>query len=141
MARIMALDVGSRRIGVAVSDETGLVARPVATIARGAPADVEEIRSLAERLGVGEVVVGLPRNMNGTLGPQAEAVMEFVAELRQHLGLPVHLWDERLTTREAEATLAALELPRRRRKDVVDQVAAVLILQGFLERRRGRSLD
>ncbi len=142
MPRVMALDVGDRRIGVAVSDETGLVARPVTTIARrGRDADVEAIRSLAGSLGVSELVVGLPRNMNGTVGPQAESVADFARELEGRLAMPVHLWDERLSTREAEAVLRAGDVSRRRRRGVVDQLAAVLILQGFLDRRRSRTLD
>ncbi len=137
MTRILGLDPGDRRIGVAVSDELGLVAQGVAVVERTtAEADAEAIAALVERYGASEVVVGLPRNMDGSLGTRAEASLALAADLERRLGVPVRTWDERLTTRAAERALLEGDTSRRRRRRVVDKVAAALILQGYLDRRR-----
>ncbi|CEP67288.1 Resolvase, holliday junction-type, YqgF-like [Moorella glycerini] len=134
--RIMGLDVGSKTIGVAVSDPLGWTAQGVTTIRRKSKAaDVDALKQLVARYGVEEVVVGLPRNMNGTFGPRAEEARAFAARLEAELGLPVHLYDERLTTVAADKILLEADLSRRRRRAVVDQVAASIILQGYLDRR------
>lgn len=137
MARIMALDVGDKRVGVAVSDETGLIPEPKAPIQRShRAADVEAVRALCDTWDVSCVVVGLPLNMNGTRGPQAEKVLKFVQYLEPGLRCPVVTWDERLTTKEAERRLVELDMTRTRRRQVVDGVAAALILEGYLHRQR-----
>ncbi|WP_406676505.1 Holliday junction resolvase RuvX [Moorella sp. ACPs] len=134
--RIMGLDVGSKTIGVAVSDPLGWTAQGVTTIRRkNRAADVEALKQLVDRYGVEEVVVGLPRNMNGTCGPRAAEARAFAARLKAELGLPVHLYDERLSTVAADKILLEADLSRRRRRAVVDQVAASIILQGYLDRR------
>jgi putative pre-16S rRNA nuclease len=134
--RIAALDVGEARIGIAVSDELGLTAQGVGVVQRrGGRHDLE---ALAERLAPYQperLVVGLPLNMNGTEGPQAEKVRAFATRVAEHLGLPLEFSDERLTTVAAERTLLEADLSRRRRRDLVDQVAATLILQTYLDRR------
>lgn len=136
--RILALDVGDRTIGVAVSDTLGIAAHPVETIRRTRPeADLERIRQLVAEREVREIVVGLPRMMDGTLGIQAEKVQAFVEVLAPAVPVPVTLWDERLSTRAAERALIASGLTRKRRKKVVDQVAAVYFLQGYLDHRAG----
>lgn len=131
--RILALDVGERRVGVAVSDEAGLTAQPLTTITRQSPdRDLEAVRRLVEEYGATTLVVGLPLTMNGQVGPQAERVRAFAAGL-EAVGLPIAFWDERLTTKEAERTLLAADVSRRRRRQVRDKLAATLILEGYLE--------
>jgi putative holliday junction resolvase len=134
--RIAALDVGEARIGIAVSDELGITAQGVGVVQRrGGRHDLE---ALAERLAPYQperLVVGLPLNMNGTEGPQAEKVRAFATRVAEHLALPLEFSDERLTTVAAERTLLEADLSRRRRRDLIDQVAATLILQTYLDRR------
>lgn len=133
--RIMALDVGERRIGVAVSDPLGLTAQAHSVFSRRHPeADVAAIAGLAAQLGAERIVVGLPRNLNGTEGPSAKRSREFAASLTRKVEIPVELYDERLTTVEAENILLEGDLSRRKRRAVVDKVAAALILEGYLHR-------
>ncbi|MBI4414598.1 MAG: Holliday junction resolvase RuvX [candidate division NC10 bacterium] len=135
--RILGIDPGEVRLGLAVSDELGLTAQGLPTwVSRGRSADLAHFRSLVKELDVAEVVVGLPRNMDGTLGPRAEAARELARDLGDTLGLPVTLWDERLTTQAATRALTEAGLSRRRRRGRVDAVAAALILQGYLDRTR-----
>jgi putative Holliday junction resolvase len=136
MARRLGLDVGDARIGVALSDETGTLASGLMTLARVGPRkDVRAVVALVRQHGAGEVVVGLPRRLDGTLGAQAEKVLAFVAALRQALPVPVETWDERLSTVEAERALKEAGAKARTRKAAVDRVAATLILQGYLDAR------
>ncbi|HHV57556.1 MAG TPA: Holliday junction resolvase RuvX [Firmicutes bacterium] len=135
--RVMGLDVGTATIGVAVSDELGYTAQGVEVIRRtGLKTDLERLGELARAYQVESVVVGIPRNMNGTYGPAAEEVRRFAQEIKKRLRLPLYEEDERLTTVAAERALLEADLSRRRRRQVVDQVAAVLILQSFLQRRQ-----
>lgn len=135
--RIAGLDVGERRIGVAVSDPLGLTAQGLAVIERtGLEADLAALRRILAGYEVAEVVVGLPRDMSGEEGRQAALAREFAVAAREALGVPVTLWDERLTTLQATRALLEADLSRRRRRQVVDKVAAQLILQGYLDRRR-----
>jgi putative holliday junction resolvase len=134
--RILGLDYGDRRIGVALSDVFGWTAQGLEMIER--KREGEDIRRIAELVKVHEVesiVVGLPKNMNGTIGPRGEICMEFAEELRQTLSMPVHLWDERLTTVAATRTLLEADVSRRKRKLVVDKMAAALLLQNYLDAR------
>lgn len=136
--RILALDVGSRRIGLAVSDVLGITAQPLETLNRtNKRADFAELRKIAQSHDVTEIVVGNPLNMSGEPGQQAEKIAIFVDELRSRLGLPVHLWDERLTSAEAHRILddSGHSKDRMHRKGKVDRIAAVLILQSFMESR------
>jgi len=136
--RILALDVGEKTIGLAVSDPLGLTAQPLTTLRRQSKEkDLAALASLVRQLEVEEVVLGLPRRLNGSLGPEARRVQQLGELLRECLGLPVRYWDERLTTVAAEQALLAADLSRRRRRQTIDQTAACLILQGYLERRRG----
>lgn len=133
--RLLALDVGDRRIGVAVSDPLGLTAQPVETYVRvGYGPDARHVASLCARYGATRVVCGLPRNMDGTRGFQAEKVEAFAEKLAEQ-GLAVEYWDERLTTVVAERTLLEADMRRDRRKGKVDMVAAVVILQSYLDAR------
>ena len=134
--RIAALDVGEARIGVAVSDELGITAQGIGVIRRvGGQRDLEALRALLAPFAPERLVVGLPLNMNGSEGPQAAKVRTFAERAATHLGLPLEFWDERLTTVAAERVLLEADVSRRRRRDVVDKVAASLILQGYLARR------
>jgi putative Holliday junction resolvase len=137
--RLMGLDVGDRRIGVAVSDPLGLTAQPVLTLVRSnRRQDLKSLMRMIRKYGCREVVVGNPLYMSGDQSPQAAKAQGFAQMLREETGLPVHLWDERLTTTEAHRHLHAAGLAGSEHRAVVDQVAAVLILQGFLDTRRGR---
>lgn len=131
--RLAALDVGDVRIGVAVSDELGLTVRGVATIRRvGGRRDLDAVARTLAPFAPARVVVGLPYNMDGTEGRQAARVRRFVAELEPHLGLPIALWDERLTSVAAEEALRAAGLRRDRRRALIDQEAAAVILESYL---------
>jgi putative Holliday junction resolvase len=134
--RVLAIDPGSKRIGLAVSDPLGKIAQPLTRI----PADPAEtlpgrLAELARELEADLVVVGLPRRMDGSSGPEARAARELAARLRQDTGLPVTLVDERLTSVAADRALLAAGHRRRRRRELTDAVAAALILQTFLESR------
>ena len=133
--RYLGLDVGNRRIGVAVSDELGLTAQPVMTLVRkrNRRDDLRSLARLARRFGVAGIVVGNPVHLSGDVNPQAEKTQEFAAELGTLTGLPIHLWDERLTTREAHQILYEAGHARQEHCKVVDQVAATLILKSFME--------
>lgn len=134
--RTMGLDVGSKTIGVAVSDSLGLTAQGITTIyRRNAKEDVNAVKELAQKYEVELLVLGLPRNMNGTYGPQVEMVKSFARKLEKELRLPVCFFDERLTTVAADKALMEADLTRKRRREAVNRVAASLILQGFLDRQ------
>jgi putative Holliday junction resolvase len=135
--RYLGLDVGDRRIGVALSDETGTIAGGLSTLTRTGPRkDVKAVAELVRRHDAREVVVGLPRKLDGTVGEQAQKVLAFMDALRSALGVPVVPWDERLTTVMAGDALIAGGVSRRDRKAVVDKVAAILILQNYLDYRK-----
>lgn len=132
--RSMGLDVGDKTIGIAVSDLLGLTAQGVETIRRtNKKADYARIGELIKEKEVNKIVVGLPKNMNGTLGPQGEKVLEFVEGLKNRFKVEIILWDERLTTVAAERTLIQGDVRRDKRKTVIDMVAATYILQGYLD--------
>ncbi|NGQ94231.1 Holliday junction resolvase RuvX [Brevibacillus sp. SYP-B805] len=134
--RIMGLDVGDRTIGVAVSDEMGWTAQGVETIRRQSnDKDIARLQALIEAYQVAEIVVGLPKNMNGTIGPRGESCQAFAEMVARRTSLPVKLWDERLTTMAAERMLIAADVSRQKRKKVIDKMAATLILQGYLDAR------
>ena len=135
--RIAALDVGDARVGIAVSDELGLTVRGLGMIRRvGGQRDLEALRRLLEPCGPERLVVGLPLNMDGTEGPRARKTRAFGERVGAHLGLPVEFWDERLTTVAAEQVLRDAKVNWRRRKGLVDEVAATVILRDYLAARR-----
>jgi len=134
--RILALDVGMRRIGLAVTDELGVTAQGLRTLERTSRRrDLETLRKIARKYQVAEVVVGRPVHMSGDPSPQSEKVERFVRELGEALGLPIHFYDERLTSWEAHELLDREGLSREEKKGKVDQIAATLILQGYLSAR------
>lgn len=138
--RIMGLDFGSKTVGVAVSDALLLTAQGVEIIRRKEENKLRQtlarIEALIEEYEVEELVLGLPRHMNGTEGVRAELTEEFKEKLERRTGLPVFLWDERLTTVSADKTMMEAGIRRENRKEYVDMLAAVFILQGYLDRRR-----
>jgi putative Holliday junction resolvase len=137
MTRILALDIGDRRIGVALSDSGGILASPFAIIERKAEEDdVQTILDIVSRQGAGEVVIGLPRSMNGTLGEQAKKVMAFVDRLRERTDVSVKLRDERLSTVSAKRLMQASGSRKKGRKVRDDAAAAAIILQGYLDEPR-----
>ncbi|MDI6853955.1 MAG: Holliday junction resolvase RuvX [Deltaproteobacteria bacterium] len=132
--RILALDIGRKRIGLAVSDPLGLTAQGLGVLERkGREADLAYLLEVAREYEVQEILVGLPRHMDGRLGAQAEEILDLARALGEALGAPVATWDERLSTKEAERVLIAADMSRRRRRQVVDKLAAVLILQAYLD--------
>lgn len=134
--RILGLDVGSKRIGVAVSDPLGITAQGLETIQRqNKRQDFERLGQVISQYGVAEIVIGLPLRMSGAEGTQSEKMRQFAEELRRRFTLPVHLWDERLTSAQANRLLRETEMSIQRRGQVVDQMAAVLILQSWMEAR------
>lgn len=139
--RILGLDVGSKTIGVAVSDEMGYTAQGLTTIRRTTEEeDLAVVRGLVAEYGATEVVVGLPRRLDGSLGEAAQGVLAFVERLKEGLGAEVKTWDERLSTVAASKMLIAADVSRKKRKKVIDKLAAVLILQAYLDYRADRTL-
>jgi putative holliday junction resolvase len=132
--RIMGLDYGDKTIGVAISDLMGWTAQGIETIRRS-KGELDRLKELIAQYEVEEIVVGLPKNMDGSLGPRAQMSLEFVQLLIEVTGLPVHSWDERLTTVAAQRTLIAADVSRAKRKLVIDKMAAMLILQGYMDRK------
>lgn len=132
--RILALDPGTKRIGVALSDELGWTAQPLETFERKSlNVDVAHINELVRRHDVREIVVGMPIQLNGRMGPAAQSVQQFVEALQAAVGIPVVAWDERLTTKAAEQMLIEADVSRKKRKGAVDRVAAALLLKSYLE--------
>lgn len=135
--RIMGLDYGTKTVGVAISDPLGFTAQGIETIDRKEENKLRKtlarIEELSKEYQVETIVLGLPKNMNNTLGERAEKTLEFKEMLERRTGLPVVMWDERLTTVEAERTLIESSVRRENRKKVIDKIAAVIILQGYLD--------
>ncbi len=142
MARTMGLDVGTKTIGLAVSDELSITGQALATLRRSTlRADLHALRGLIAEHGVDRIVVGLPLNMDGTEGSRAAACRQFGEALGDASGIAVEYWDERLSTVAAERVLLEGNVSRRKRRDVVDSVAAAIILQGWLDAHRTPSGD
>jgi putative pre-16S rRNA nuclease len=134
--RILGLDVGSKRIGVAISDPLGFTAQGLPTIQRkNKRLDFEQLANLLREYQVAEIVVGYPLRLSGAEGIQSGKMQHFAAELRGKLGIPVHLWDERLTSSQANRILRESEISIKKRGEAVDRLAAVLILQSWMEAR------
>jgi len=134
--RIMGLDVGSKTVGVAISDALGWTAQGIETVKINEEAGdfgIERIKELVKEYAVTEFVVGFPKNMNNTVGPRGEASDNYKKLLEETFNLPVKLWDERLTTMAAERMLIEADVSRKKRKKVIDKMAAVMILQGYLD--------
>lgn len=143
--RVMGLDFGSKTVGVAVSDPLLITAQGLEIIRRKDENKLRQtlarIEELIEEYEVSEIVLGLPKNMNDTIGDRAELTLEFQDKLKRRTGLPVIMWDERLTTVAADRTMMEAGIRREHRKDYVDKIAAVLILQGYLDYRANDLTD
>jgi putative Holliday junction resolvase len=135
--RIMGLDVGGKRTGVAVSDDLGIIATPVAFVQRG-DRDRAAFREIVERFGITRMVAGLPTNMSGTEGPQAQETRDYAEALAADLDLPLDYWDERLTSAIAERRMIEAGVRRSQRKERVDAIAAAVMLQGYLDAEANR---
>jgi putative Holliday junction resolvase len=132
--RILALDVGTKRIGLAISDELGITAQGIETLARrGCRDDIEDLRKLAVRRGVTRILVGDPLHMSGDPSPQGDYTREFARELGRKTGLPIEFRDERWTSKEAERTLRGSGVARGKRKATIDKLSAVILLQSYLD--------
>lgn len=137
MKRIMGLDVGDKTIGVAISDPLGITAQGITTIRRkGINSDFNELDTLIKEYDIAEVVIGLPKNMNNTIGPQGEKVLKFVEKFKKQFNLKTILQDERLTTVSAERLLIGADVSRKKRKEIIDKVAATYILDSYLEKNK-----
>ena len=139
MSRIMGLDFGSKTVGVAISDPLFITAQGIEIIRRKDENHLRQtlsrIEALIEEYEVTEIVLGLPKNMNNTMGVRAELSLDFKEKLERRTGLPVTMWDERLTTVAADKAMMEAEIRRENRKEYVDEIAAILILQGYLDYR------
>lgn len=134
--RVLGLDVGARRIGIAVSDPLGITAQGLETLHRkNKKYDLGWLRRVIREYEIREIVVGLPLRMSGAEGAQADKIQSFAEDLRKHFKIPVHLWDERLTSAEANRLLRETEMSIEKRARAVDRMAAILILQGWMENR------
>ncbi len=134
---ILCIDYGSKTLGIAVSDDLGMMGHGIGTIRRSTKAlDFEALRKHIDRYGVDTILLGLPCNMDGSIGPAAQAVLGFAEELKAELGLPVETWDERLSSFEAEDRLIGADMRSKKRRKVIDTVAAAIILQGYLDHKK-----
>lgn len=133
--RKMGLDLGTKTIGIAISDELGWTAQGIETLKRHETTekDLQRLEKLIHEYEVSEIVLGYPKNMNGTVGERGQASEQFAELLSERFDLPVHLWDERLTTVAAEKMLLSADVSRKKRKNVIDKLAAVIILQSYLD--------
>jgi len=134
MKRVLGLEIGSKRIGVAVSDPLGITAQSLAVIKAESDQEiVEKLKPIINDQKVDEIVLGLPLNMNGTEGPQAKRVIEFCDFLKGEINIPVKLWDERMTTAQVERIMIEADVTRKKRKEKIDKLAAQVILQSYLD--------
>lgn len=137
--RVLGLDLGAKTLGVAVSDELGWTAQGIETISideEQGEYGLKRLREIIDEYNVDTIVVGFPKNMNGTVGPRAEASQRFAKVLEREFSLPVILWDERLSTMAAERMLIAADVSRKKRRKVIDKMAAVVILQSYLDSKQ-----
>jgi len=136
-ARLLGLDVGTKTVGLALSDVTRTIATPYETLRRGKfTADAKKIAEIVEKMGVGGLVIGLPFNLDGSEGPRAQSTRAFARNLAGHVFVPMAFWDERLSTAAVERHLIEADASRKRRGEVIDRMAAAYILQGALDRIR-----
>lgn len=135
--RVLGLDVGEKRIGIAISDPMGWTAQGHSVLKRGKPeSDIAYLNQLCNEFDVEKIILGLPRNMNGSLGNKAHEIQEYGNFINEHINLPIEYIDERLTTVSAEKILLQGDVSRKKRKEVIDKMAAVLILQTYLDREK-----
>jgi putative holliday junction resolvase len=134
--RVLAIDHGTKRMGIAVSDPSGTIALPLEFIpAEPFKAFLERLKALIQEKEVEQILIGMPRNMDGSYGPAAAKVQEFIAVLKETIAIPIRTWDERLTSTQANRMLLQTDMRRQERKQKVDQAAAAILLQSFLDSR------
>lgn len=136
--RYLGLDLGTKTLGIAVSDKTGLIASALTILRHNEDFEylICELKNIVKDKEVDEIVLGLPKNMNNTIGERGEMILKFKEQLESNFSLPIHLEDERLTTRVAENILISADVSRKKRKQVIDKMAATVILQSYLDRRK-----
>ena len=135
--RILCLDVGDKKIGISLSDPTCSIAQSLKLYRRSSiKADLQELKSLVAEHNVEKIVIGLPKNMNGSIGPRAQGIMAFAEEIGRQLGLPVILWDERFSTNEAHRVFDYAQVKHEKRKPYLDMMASQIILQGYLDAQK-----
>ena len=133
--RILGLDIGQKTIGIAISDPLGFTAQGITTIRRTKKSeDINELQKICDEYKVETIVIGLPKNMNGSIGFAGEKIMEFSEMIKEQISIDIEFWDERLTTVAAHRAMLEADLSRGKRKKIVDKVAATYILQGYLDR-------
>jgi putative holliday junction resolvase len=137
IARILGMDFGSKRIGLSISDPLGYTAQSLETLENKSNGQwIQVLRQVCQDNKVSEIVIGLPVNMNGSMGPKAQEVLQLVPCLEEAIGVPIRTWDERLTSRQADRLMIEEGLSRRKQKNQSDKLAAILILQGYLDSKR-----
>jgi putative Holliday junction resolvase len=135
--RILGIDYGSKRIGLAISDPNETMAQPLATIERKDDnSSVRKIDEIIKKHSIDKIVIGLPVSMSGEIGPQARSVLDFIDHLKKQIDIQIETWDERLSTSMAQRALLDAKTKRSRRKEVIDKIAAAIILQGYLDSKR-----
>jgi len=141
--RVLGLDLGEKTIGIAVSDPMGWTAQAVEVIRRdgNVNSEIRRLQELIKEYGVELILLGLPKNMNGTVGDQGQKAMDYASMIGKKLGVPVKLWDERLSTVAAGRVLLEADMSRAKRKKIIDKVAAAVILQGYLDSKANSSLN
>ena len=138
--RVLGLDFGTERVGVALSDELGIIAQPIEFVPRRPEGGLwERLRALHRASPCERILVGMPRNMDGSYGPAAEAAKQFIQQLRQEMEVPIQTWDERLSSVQAKRVLLQANLSRKKRKGKIDKMAAAVILQSYLDSEQFRA--
>lgn len=134
MGRLLGLDIGDKRIGLAVSDLLMITAQSLCTYSKETPdKDIEFFKKIVIENDIDKIICGLPKNMDGTIGEQAEKTKQYAEFLREHLNIPIEYWDERMTTQSAKNVLLEADMSRKKRKKVIDKIAAVFILQSYID--------
>jgi len=130
--RILGLDIGTKRIGVAISDESGIIARGLGSIPRNGK-EIKKIEEIVDKYKIGKIVYGLPLKMDGTISAQTEIVVSFISKLKQEITISLQPWDERLSSKQAETILIQADISRKKRKKLIDKLSAQIILQNYLD--------
>jgi len=135
--RILCLDIGEKRIGISLSDPTGSIAQGLTVLNRvSIKKDLEQLEKILRDYKIVELVVGLPKDLNGSIGKKAKEILEFVDNLKRHINIPVTLWDERFTTNEAHRIFSMAGMAQKKRKPFIDIMSAQIILQGYLDAKK-----
>lgn len=135
--RTLGIDYGEKRIGLAISDRLGIIAQGLKVVStENFFKEIEEIKTIIKKFQIGKVVIGIPKNIDGSIGKKAREVLKFIEQLRKYISLPLIVWDERFTTKIAKNILINANMSRKKRKNVIDKMSAVIILQEYLDRQK-----